>query len=611
MEGGSLFNPGFLGGSFLWWIGQIADDSTWRDNILPGKFENKESIPGWSRRYKVRIIGLHDQGENEIPSDQLPWAQVMYPTTAGGGQTNAGQTANLRQGNIVFGFFLDGQEQQVPVIMGVMGNNAQTSLSKKIGNSRVTNTTPGSLATSGFADGKVPKKGSAKEKVPDDGLVVGKPKTSQQAKECATVPSGVKTNSFGLRSDLPLSSQQFADSQSARAEAEQRGLTGVERENLIQQRVAEGIKNRCREANSSASPSQPGATKENVDAVHELSVADVARSVKYKEKIVLLKPDPDAILESAMKGMQTEIDNFVQKIDKYLSSFSSYIDAASSKISDIRKIMRDLACQIAKYMKILFDRVMEYVLKILNEQLSKAVSAMPSSMRYMFADVKEILTQLLLQLYGKLINGLCDLIEGLLAKTFNIGELEDAARSSSNDSDRKKPKVPVCYAEDLAGQVFSASRDQINEFNQTTFDNVNAFLSDIEKQLAGIGGSLSDVKNQIGSISGNMTSALNFVNVSINVFGFELEPEKAVSDFYQFAAGSLGQKETQLPSIKSVADSSVQPTVAPSKSSVPFIEPTKNQPDLDFDSPVTDAERNAVRRGEIVDNQGNVIGNIQ
>jgi hypothetical protein len=132
MEGGSLFNPGFLGGSFLWWIGQIADDSTWRDNILPGKFESKDSIPGWGRRYKVRIIGLHDKEEETISSDQLPWAQVMYPVTGGGGQTNAGATPNLRQGNFVFGFFLDGQDQQVPVIMGVLGNNAQTAVKYKV-----------------------------------------------------------------------------------------------------------------------------------------------------------------------------------------------------------------------------------------------------------------------------------------------------------------------------------------------------------------------------------------------------------------------------------------------------------------------------------------------
>ena len=133
MSEGTLFNPGFLGASFNWWIGQIADDSTWRDNIVPGKFDDKNAIPGWGRRYKVRIIGLHDQEEETINSEELPWAQVMYPITAGGGQAGASQTPNLRQGNFVFGFFLDGQEQQVPVIMGVLGNNAQTELETKTG----------------------------------------------------------------------------------------------------------------------------------------------------------------------------------------------------------------------------------------------------------------------------------------------------------------------------------------------------------------------------------------------------------------------------------------------------------------------------------------------
>ncbi|NDA19411.1 MAG: hypothetical protein EBZ11_08295 [Alphaproteobacteria bacterium] len=57
----------------------------------------------------------------------------MYPVTAGGFQANRGQSPNLQQGNMVFGFFLDGQDQQVPVIMGVLGNNSQTVLSQKIG----------------------------------------------------------------------------------------------------------------------------------------------------------------------------------------------------------------------------------------------------------------------------------------------------------------------------------------------------------------------------------------------------------------------------------------------------------------------------------------------
>ena len=188
MEGtGALFNPGFLGGSFLWWIGQIVDDSTWRDNINPGKYEDRTSIPGWGRRYKVRIIGLHDQGETTIPSDQLPWAQVMYPVTAGGGQTGAMDSTKLRQGNMVFGFFLDGQERQVPVIMGVLGNNSQTVLAQKNSTvaDTVTDTQPGLLAKSGYSEGSSPKSGTAREVPPDDDLSLEEPAEGTVSNESA------------------------------------------------------------------------------------------------------------------------------------------------------------------------------------------------------------------------------------------------------------------------------------------------------------------------------------------------------------------------------------------------------------------------------------------
>ena len=56
MEGGSsLFNPGFLGGSFLWWVGQIADDLTWRKNKNPGKFTSPSNIRGWGERYNCLL----------------------------------------------------------------------------------------------------------------------------------------------------------------------------------------------------------------------------------------------------------------------------------------------------------------------------------------------------------------------------------------------------------------------------------------------------------------------------------------------------------------------------------------------------------------------------
>ena len=111
-----LYNPGFVGSQFHWWLGQVCDSTTWRDNQSDSSYDNPEDVPGWGYRYKVRIMGLHDAGEAEIESDQLPWCQVMY-SVCGGGQGGSFQTPGIKEGMFVFGFFLDGTDEQVPVIM--------------------------------------------------------------------------------------------------------------------------------------------------------------------------------------------------------------------------------------------------------------------------------------------------------------------------------------------------------------------------------------------------------------------------------------------------------------------------------------------------------------
>ena len=121
-------------------------------------------------------MGLHDQGQDAIPDDQLPWANVMYPITAGGGQADAFQTPGLRQGNVVFGFFMDGGDQEVPVIMGVLGNNSQTQLATQTsaasgGDGPVTNNKPGVIAQSGYATPKDPPKVVPAKTVPDLSLI--------------------------------------------------------------------------------------------------------------------------------------------------------------------------------------------------------------------------------------------------------------------------------------------------------------------------------------------------------------------------------------------------------------------------------------------------------
>jgi hypothetical protein len=109
-----------------WWTGQVVDEKNWAGNEND-KIHKRDDIPGWGKRYKVRIFG-RDSAVKDCPDDQLEMAEVLYPVTAGSGHAGATQTANIRQGTYVYGFYKDGIDATEPIIMGVMGNNSQTRL---------------------------------------------------------------------------------------------------------------------------------------------------------------------------------------------------------------------------------------------------------------------------------------------------------------------------------------------------------------------------------------------------------------------------------------------------------------------------------------------------
>ena len=87
---------------FLWFYGVVEDR---QDPYMIG-------------RVKVRCFGHHTDNKITLPTEDLPWAQVMLPVTSAGisgiGQTPMG----LVEGSHVFGFFRDGEARQEPVVMG-------------------------------------------------------------------------------------------------------------------------------------------------------------------------------------------------------------------------------------------------------------------------------------------------------------------------------------------------------------------------------------------------------------------------------------------------------------------------------------------------------------
>ena len=91
------FKNDFIGYDFTWFIGEVES----RDDPLK------------LGRVRVRCFGWHPKDKTVLPTADLPWAQTVQPVTA-----PAASPTGLTIGRWVFGFFVDGDAAQRPMIIG-------------------------------------------------------------------------------------------------------------------------------------------------------------------------------------------------------------------------------------------------------------------------------------------------------------------------------------------------------------------------------------------------------------------------------------------------------------------------------------------------------------
>ena len=101
-----------------WWIGQVTDPDKgeWGDAYEKVRSINGEQVYGF--RCRVRIVGYHGN-DTDLPDKDLPLAHILLPsnaTTIGG----CGRTVQYQGGEVVVGFFLDGEDGQQPIIFGTL-----------------------------------------------------------------------------------------------------------------------------------------------------------------------------------------------------------------------------------------------------------------------------------------------------------------------------------------------------------------------------------------------------------------------------------------------------------------------------------------------------------
>ena len=129
-----MISDDFYGDRFRWFTGVVKDVG---DDLA---------------RVRVRIFGIHHTEDVTRVSDgDLPWAMVMYPTT--GGQASGGNAAHgLVPGTWVVGFFVDGEDSQQPIIVGVInGGHGSVNNSPEQGVNAYSNSPAASSSTPGSA----------------------------------------------------------------------------------------------------------------------------------------------------------------------------------------------------------------------------------------------------------------------------------------------------------------------------------------------------------------------------------------------------------------------------------------------------------------------------
>ena len=71
-------------------------------------------------RVRIRVIGLHSDNRAELPTLRLPWARLLMNVNSPSVSNIGVSPTGIEVGTTVVGFFIDGNECNLPVIMGTL-----------------------------------------------------------------------------------------------------------------------------------------------------------------------------------------------------------------------------------------------------------------------------------------------------------------------------------------------------------------------------------------------------------------------------------------------------------------------------------------------------------
>jgi hypothetical protein len=469
---------------FYWWIGQIVGRKSWQENITANPTPTNASQPGFGERYKVRILGYHPQDQYVLDDQNLPWAHVMYPVTGGGGNQASWQSANLRQGNFVFGFYLDGEDGQQPVIMGVIGNNSYQYVASQPNSQWGFRSFSGFGPTDTIPDYALKEEPKAETAPPPPDGVGGPNGENVLLPGNYTIYEGIRYSVNYFRDENGELREERVAPIDGRADPTQQELTEFQR--LKADLKASDKSKVCSESPDSSCTTEVASTTEADDGTEE----DQLRVVKE--------------CKSEMAGLSKEIQKTIKGLERLKKSIYS-------KQANIAKDTAEFQQKVEKWL----DKRIEKIMEMMNTFLGR-----------------------LSQTITRNINEAAKNFYTLLFPN----ERESAKKAIETGND-----LIICLIKKIVQQLIGTVRDFLigagNKVINVASCLVNDFLGEILRQIAGlinsvISQALGAFNSLVGGVVGIIGSALDIIIDLLSFLSCDDRPECAPVDEWSAWAGA-------------------------------------------------------------------------
>ena len=384
---------------FIWWIGRVAHSDVWFN-------ENRAlaSKGGMSHRCKVRIIGYHPWDATELAEEDLPWAHVMMDATTGSGQGGLGDTQVLTGGETAIGFFLDGDEAQQPIIMGLLHRSADVANSIGEGDAAKSSqfqpfTGHPKKIRQSIPDTKrevVDTKSIKKNSDPDKGLVIKISDSNRSVFES------------------------LSDGQIGRILRSSPGQS-VEGVNVTYDILQELNQFQLNKHAKDGSNTFSEATKKAFESSTDLKLnTQSASAAGIENKTTKVHEPPDPCNDTAVGQLTQVLTDFITMTNGLESSLNNFVDPIQNKITDMTDEINKVAQTVQGIVKGVINRVRSKILKkVLSlfsifQGLQKKINPADWLTGPGFTKAAKQILQLLFCIFEKIIGQMLNFIKNML-----------------------------------------------------------------------------------------------------------------------------------------------------------------------------------------------------